>query len=242
MLFRSQQDPLHPERTYIAIYAIKTSQEPLSIRTGPDINSLSGAYPTLPESQKRGLADLACGIGGFTEGGSMTGWDTVIAVDAGQQAAKVYNTLHGQAGRCLTADLFQASTLHQVATAAPKVLAMGFPCQPWSLSGAQGGFADDRSRMLVALLAYAVVIQPIALVLENVAAFASTANGYYLDQLQQALGGLTVPFVALGETVDLQETRPIKRPRWLALCPRQQDWVQLSPQAQHTVKIGRAHV
>ena len=101
----------------------------------------------------------------------------VCAVDNSGPAAEAYRALHGQSHGCFQADIFSADTLGLATQAKPAVLAMGFPCQPYSTAGARRGFSDPRASMLVALLAYASILRPQALILENVLGFATEQEG-----------------------------------------------------------------
>ena len=221
--------------TLLAIHVILTQRSPMIFHAHHQIDPLSGVYRIHPDASKDGLADLACGIGGFTLGGLAAGWRPVVAIDTHPQAVEAYRALHGETHPCLCADLLCPDTLRQVSRANPAVIALGFPCQPFSAAGYQRGFSDERSRILLALLTYAAVLRPHALVLENVHGFAVAANGDYARQLGEALAALAPAFHTQAETVDLREVRPLKRTRWLAFCPRQSQWRRLSPHLQRLI-------
>ena len=116
--------------TYVAIYAMRVAAAALTLRVASDIHALSGVYPlTAPEAQK-GMADLACGLGGFSFGGEAAGWEVLIALDQHPQAVTAYQSIQHHPGRCVQADLSAPRTLRQVIDAGPAILAMRFPCQP----------------------------------------------------------------------------------------------------------------
>ena len=215
-------------RALQAIFATRSGAQPLRIRRGSDSHPPSGAYPVTPNLKQRGAADLACGIGGFTYGCRATGWPVVFAVDKNGPAVEAYRALHGDSHRCVQADIFSADTLRLANRTKPAVLAMGFPCQPYSTAGARRGFSDPRVNMLVALLANASVLRPQALVLENVLGFATEQEGQYVEQLRYGLAILSPSFAMLAETRCLRSIRPLKRTRWLAVCPRQATWQNMT--------------
>ena len=226
---------LEEDATLLAIHVVLTQRSPMVFHAHHQIDPLSGVYRIHPDTNKDGLADLACGIGGFTVGGLAAGWRPVVAIDTHPQAVEAYRALHGETHPCLCADLLCPDTLRQVTHANPAVIALGFPCQPFSAAGYQRGFGDERSRILLALLTYAAVLRPHALVLENVHGFAVAANGDYARQLGEALAALAPAFHTQAETVDLREVRPLKRTRWLAFCPRQSQWLRLPPHLQRLI-------
>ena len=217
----------HPSTPHVAVLVTKIANDPLTMTMDDNASPLSGIYPRFPDGSKRGLADLACGIGGFTFGGHETGWSTIIAVDDNASAVESYRTLHGEKSRCIQADLFSPDTLRTVNDTRPAVISLGFPCQPYSPAGHEGGFSDDRSHMLQALLIYAAVLRPRAMALENVRGFCTLEEGYFRQQLKDALEALQPSFDLIAEVVCLSPVRPIRRSRWLAMCPRKEDWLRL---------------
>ena len=69
---------------------MKVAATTLTLRVASDVHALSGVYPlNIPDSQ-RGMADLACGIGGFSSGGGAAGWEVVLALDQHPQAVAAY--------------------------------------------------------------------------------------------------------------------------------------------------------
>ena len=58
-----------------------------------------------------------------------------------------------------------------------QILCGGFPCQPFSISGNQGGFQDARGTLLYEILRIADYHQPEVLFLENVRNYESHAGG-----------------------------------------------------------------
>ena len=67
------------------------------------------------------------------------------------------------------------------------VLCGGFPCQPFSISGNQGGFEDARGTLLHEILRIARHHQPSVLFLENVKNFLSHGGGETLAKTIELL-------------------------------------------------------
>ena len=127
------------------------------------------------------LADLCCGIGGFTQAGKATGFAPVFAADIDPVARRVYEANHG---------LRPAGDLAGVDPAAVPdhdLLAAGTPCQPHSLNGSHGGLDDTRSHVVIHVLKVLRHKRPAAVLLENVAPLATQDDG---GPLRLILGGL----------------------------------------------------
>ncbi len=111
--------------------------------------------------------DLFAGIGGFHAALSGMGGRCVYAVEIDKGAARVYHQNWGldplgditqDAGE---AGVTQAITAHDV-------LAAGFPCQPFSKSGAQKGMDEVRGTLYFNILQIVRTHHPTVLLLENV--------------------------------------------------------------------------
>ena len=141
-------------RTYRVVFATKVSQSPLSLQVGPQTNPLSGIFPVVPDTQKTGVADLACGIGGFSYATLALSWPVAVAVDRHPQATRAYSSLHTAEHPCIQADFADPRTLWEVAAKRPEIVCLGFPCQPCSAAGYQRGFLDPRSQVIHVLLSW----------------------------------------------------------------------------------------
>lgn len=113
------------------------------------------------------FVDLFAGIGGFHQalGPEGLGMECVFASEIDLAAADVYEWNHGRrpAGdiRPLTEDGVMAVPEHDV-------LAAGFPCQPFSKSGFQRGFAETRGTLFFNICSILEARKPQYVVLENV--------------------------------------------------------------------------
>ncbi|HEY3546063.1 MAG TPA: DNA cytosine methyltransferase [Propionicimonas sp.] len=109
--------------------------------------------------------DLFAGIGGFAAALSAYGGEGVYSVEIDPAAAKVYelNWGHSPLGD-ITVDVNDA-----VMKVPPHdVLAAGFPCQPFSKSGAQLGMDETRGTLYWHILKVIQAHKPPVVILENV--------------------------------------------------------------------------
>lgn len=130
------------------------------------------------------MAELCCGIGGFSQAGKAAGFRPVFAADIDPLACEVYAANHG---------LWPAGDLAGVDPAAVPdhdLLAAGTPCQPHSVQGRHGGLDDARSHVVVHVLKVIARKRPAAVVLENVAAVGTQDGGGPLRLLLGTLRGL----------------------------------------------------
>ena len=109
--------------------------------------------------------DLFAGIGGFHGALSAMGGECVYAVEIDPQAAEVYRrNWHRDALGDITKDV----TENKVNVPTHDVLVAGFPCQPFSKSGAQRGMDETRGTLYWNILRIIEEHHPSLVVLENV--------------------------------------------------------------------------
>ena len=108
------------------------------------------------------FVDLFCGIGGFRQALMGDNSSCVMSSDCDRHAQHVYHQNYGETPVGDIAKLPSADV--------PKhdILCGGFPCQPFSISGNQYGFKDERGTLLHEILRIARVAKPAVLFLENV--------------------------------------------------------------------------
>ena len=125
--------------------------------------------------------DLFCGIGGFRQALEDSGSTCVFSSDWDKDAQFTYlqNYDEGPSG-----DLTEVK-----ATEVPdhEVICGGFPCQPFSISGNQGGFEDARGTLLHEILRMARHHRPSVLFLENVKNYLGHDNGRTLSMTVRLL-------------------------------------------------------
>ena len=112
------------------------------------------------------FADLFCGIGGFHAALHRLGHECVFATDIEPHAADVYEANWGQPGGHPV-----LSDIRDVLDEIPEmdIICAGFPCQPFSKSGAQEGFTDQtRGTLFHDICTLAEKHKPAILFLENV--------------------------------------------------------------------------
>ena len=110
-------------------------------------------------------ADLFAGIGGFAAAMSALGGRHRYAVEIDRAAAGVYerNWGHDPLG-----DITQHATDTVMEVGPHDILAGGFPCQPFSKSGAQRGMDEIRGTLFFNIMEVIQARKPTVVVLENV--------------------------------------------------------------------------
>lgn len=126
-----------------------------------------------PESPVEGPAttatftfvDLFAGIGGFAAAFRTYGGQSVYSVEIDKAAAKVYEHNWGHAA---LGDITKDATDEVMNVDPHTVLAAGFPCQPFSKSGAQRGMDETRGTLYWNILQIIAKHHPAVVLLENV--------------------------------------------------------------------------
>ena len=110
-------------------------------------------------------ADLFCGIGGFHAVASALGFESVCAYDSDKNCREIY-----ERNWQLTpgGDIEQFASESQVTVPPHSVLFAGFPCQPFSKSGAQRGMRETRGTLFFNIARVLEERRPRLVVLENV--------------------------------------------------------------------------
>lgn len=109
--------------------------------------------------------DLFAGIGGFHAVLSALGGECVYSVEIDPAAAAVYSLNWGMDP---LGDVTKDATEQRVLVPPHDVLAAGFPCQPFSKSGAQRGMDETRGTLYWYILRIVQEHHPRVLLLENV--------------------------------------------------------------------------
>ena len=102
------------------------------------------ASPRTPSAPAFTFIDLFAGIGGFHAALSAAGGECVYAVEIDPAAAKIYQQNWGLDP---LGDITQAANDEIVTVPGHDVLVAGFPCQPFSKSGAQRGMDETRGTL-----------------------------------------------------------------------------------------------
>lgn len=129
--------------------------------------------------------DMFCGIGGFHAAADKLGnMKCVFACDIDADARKAYEHNH---------KIRPESDICRVRPETVPdhdVMFAGFPCQPFSIIGAQEGFADARGTLFFELAKIIEAKQPRAIVLENVKQLRSHNGGKTLKRILEILKNL----------------------------------------------------
>ena len=125
--------------------------------------------------------DLFCGVGGFRYALNSSTSQCVFSSDIDPDAREIYTQNWGDRP---VGDIVEVQVED---VPAHDVLCGGFPCQPFSISGNQGGFEDARGTLLHEILRIAQHHQPRVLFLENVKNFLSHGGGETLAKTIELL-------------------------------------------------------
>jgi len=115
--------------------------------------------------------DLFCGIGGFHQALQRLGGECVFASDIEEKCRTVYADNYNMP---VAGDITEVPVEDIPAC---NVVCAGFPCQPFSKSGFQLGFDDDRGNLFFTICKIVKHHMPEYLILENVRNLASHDNG-----------------------------------------------------------------
>ena len=126
-----------------------------------------GANRTVAKSQTdkpltMQFIDLFCGIGGIRLGLERAGFRCAFSCDINAECQRTYAENFGEAP---SGDIYDID-----ASIVPdhSVLTAGFPCQPFSICGKMGGFADMRGTLFFEICRIIETKQPSVVLLENV--------------------------------------------------------------------------
>lgn len=125
------------------------------------------------------FGELFAGIGGFRLGLEAIGGKCVFANEMNPYAASIYRhhfetpstTTTAQSSSDYYCSLVEADILDIYTHEIPKdmdILTGGFPCQPFSLRGTQGGFDDERGQLYREIVRVLKGSSPKSFILENV--------------------------------------------------------------------------
>jgi DNA (cytosine-5)-methyltransferase 1 len=128
--------------------------------------------------------DLFCGIGGFRLALEKRGLECVFSSDIDPYVQDVYKQNFG--------DKPIGDIVEIPAAKIPKhdILCAGFPCQPFSISGKQGGVSDPRGLLFYEIQRIAKYHQPAVLLLENVKNILTIDGGEVIRTITRQLNGI----------------------------------------------------
>jgi DNA (cytosine-5)-methyltransferase 1 len=130
------------------------------------------------------FVDLFAGIGGFAVALKGLGGECVGSVEIDRQAAAVYALNQGTSP---LGDITEMANDDRVDFGEHTVLAAGFPCQPFSKSGAQRGMDEARGTLFWNILKIVEARRPPVLLLENVRNLAGPRHRHEWDVIVKSL-------------------------------------------------------
>lgn len=132
---------------------------------------------------KLDVVSLFAGIGGICLGFKQAGFNIVWANEKDKAACETYRHNFGS-------DYLIEGDIKRIdANSIPDadVLVAGFPCQSFSIAGAQRGFADPRGTLFFEVIRVATKIQPEVIFLENVENLMEHDNGVTFQVIYTSL-------------------------------------------------------
>jgi len=132
--------------------------------------------------------DLFCGIGGIRLGMEKEGYECVMSCDINEECRKTYNENFNEMPQG-DIRMIEASSIPD-----HDILCAGFPCQPFSISGRQKGFADTRGVLFFEICRIINEKRPPVVFLENVKHLVHHNNG-------ETLATILTNLVELGYSV-----------------------------------------
>lgn len=129
--------------------------------------------------------DLFAGIGGFRIGLDRAATDAgrtyqcIGYSEIDDSAIRTYRALHDTTGELELGDIVPFSKSRRSIKTLPdfEILTGGFPCQPFSMMGAQRGFEDTRGSLFFNIIPLLRARMPPVVLLENVRNIRSIASG-----------------------------------------------------------------
>ena len=133
------------------------------------------------------FVDLFAGLGGFHRALHELGHRCVFAAESNPELRDIYSRNFPYVGKRLKGDI----RLSKSEVPAHEILCAGFPCQPFSKSGAQLGPKDEtRGTLFHEILAILEARRPPYVLLENVGNFARHDRGRTWEVVRRRLEGL----------------------------------------------------
>jgi DNA (cytosine-5)-methyltransferase 1 len=128
-----------------------------------------------PKSKKFTFIDLFCGIGGFRIAMQNIGGHCLFSSDIDPNVKNVYETNFGDL------PFGDITKIDKNVIPPHDILAAGFPCQPFSISGLKKGFEDTRGTLIYQVFKIINLRSPKVVFLENVKHLIHHDKGRTLD-------------------------------------------------------------
>ena len=169
------------------------------------------------------ILDLFCGAGGLSWGMEKNHlFTTTVAVDYDEKAINTFKKNMPQAEVVvgdITRDDIKSRILQLAQETNVNMIVGGPPCQGYSMKGKKLGLQDPRNFLFREYLEIVKVVKPDVFVIENVKGLLQSANGWFKDEIVQAIEalGYTVKFGVLN-AADFGV--PQLRERTIFICSR----------------------
>ena len=173
----SREDEVSPVATLLNA-GLPSSVAMPALRAAPFANPLG--------SERFTFVDLFAGIGGFRLGLQRAGGRCVFSSEWDEYAQQTYLANFGEMPH---GDITREETKGKISLGYD-VLAAGFPCQPFSISGRMRGFEDTRGTLVYEVFDIAQRTQPRVVLLENVKHLKYHDKGHTLHVITESLRGL----------------------------------------------------
>jgi DNA (cytosine-5)-methyltransferase 1 len=128
--------------------------------------------------------DLFCGIGGIRQGMDYQGFECVFSSDINAECQRTYKENFDELP---FGDITQ---IDEKTIPSHDILCAGFPCQPFSISGKQKGFADTRGTLFFDICRIINEKKPSVVFLENVKHLVHHDGGKTLQTILDTLASL----------------------------------------------------
>lgn len=140
----------------------------------------------LSGNNKPKVVELFCGCGGTSTGFEMAGFEVILGVDIHKPSVESFYYNHKNATTIL-GDLCKISEAKLKSILPFKkvdVMIAGVPCQGFSLNNRKRSPNDKRNFLFKEYLSFVKNIQPSVAILENVSGMRSTANGAFVQEIE----------------------------------------------------------
>jgi len=136
---------------------------------------------------KLNVVELFCGCGGTSLGFEMANYNILMGMDIHEPSIKTFAKNHPNAITILgdVKKLTEEKIQELLKDIEIDVLIGGVPCQGFSLNNKKRNFDDERNFLYKEFLRIAKVLQPKAIVIENVSGMKSTKNGEFVKAIEQ---------------------------------------------------------
>ncbi|MEO5911409.1 MAG: DNA (cytosine-5-)-methyltransferase [Pelobium sp.] len=136
-------------------------------------------------SEKFKVGSLYAGVGGICQGFIAAGIQVAWANEIDKYACVTYRNNFSH-------PLYEGDiwSLDPKELDAIDILTGGFPCQPFSIAGYRKGFEDDRGNHFNRIIQFAKVLQPKAMLLENVKNLTSHDKGNTFKVIMETLNAI----------------------------------------------------